>query len=37
MMLDFCLILVAYYLAFALRYDVLGGVVTVDVRGNGYD
>ena len=30
------MILVAYYLAFALRHDVLGGVVTVDVRGNGY-
>ncbi len=36
MAVDFCLILIAYYAAFTLRHDVMGGIVTVDVRSNGY-
>ena len=31
MAVDFCLILIAYYAAFTLRHDVMGGTVTVDV------
>lgn len=36
MAVDFCLILIAYYAAFTLRHDVMGGTVTIDVRSNGY-
>ena len=36
MAVDFGLILIAYYAAFTLRHDVMGGTVTVDVRSDGY-
>lgn len=36
MAVDFGLILIAYYAAFTLRHDVMGGTVTVDVRNDGY-
>ena len=36
MAVDFCLILIAYYAAFTLRHDLMGGTVTVDVRSDGY-
>ena len=36
MAVDFFLILIAYYAAFTLRHDVMGGTITVDVRSNGY-
>ena len=36
MALDAYLILASYYAAFLLRHDVLGGMVTIDVRSDGY-
>ena len=36
MAVDLFLILIAYYAAFTLRHDVMGGTITVDVRSNGY-
>lgn len=36
MAVDFCLILASYYAAFTLRHDVLGGMITIDARDNGF-
>lgn len=36
MAMDFCLVLISYYAAFMLRHDVMGRMVTVDVRSDGY-
>lgn len=36
MIADLCLILVSYYVAFSIRHDLLGGVITIDARAGIY-